>query len=138
MEHATTASYQRAARAYGQVGITSGVDAADPHRLILMLFDGALEAIARARLHLAAGHVAAKGQAVSQAVLIVEQGLNASLDRRAGGPLAQTLTELYDYIARRLLIANAGNDADGFDEASRLLGELRASWIAMRGEGAAP
>lgn len=138
MEHATTATLQRAARAYGQVGITSGVDTADPHRLILMLFDGAIEAIARARRHLAAGQVAAKGQAISQAVLIVEQGLNASLDRQSGGALAQTLTDLYDYIARRLLIANAGNDAGGFDEASRLLGELRAAWAAMRDNGAAP
>jgi flagellar protein FliS len=138
MEYATTATLQRAARAYGQVGITSGVDTADPHKLILMLFDGAIEAIARARMHLAAGQVAAKGQAISQAVLIVEQGLNASLDRQSGGPLAQTLTDLYDYIARRLLIANAGNDVGGFDEASRLLGELRAAWAAMRGNGAAP
>jgi flagellar protein FliS len=138
MDYATNATLQRAARAYGQVGITSGVDTADPHKLILMLFDGALEAVNRARMHLAAGQVAAKAQAISQAVLIVEQGLNASLDRQSGGPLAQTLTDLYDYIARRLLIANAGNDPDGFDEASRLLGELRSAWVAMRDAGAAP
>ena len=126
------------AKVYQRVGVDSSVASADPHKLILMLFDGAIEAIARARRHLAAGQVSAKGQAISQAVLIVEQGLNASLDRQSGGPLAQTLTDLYDYIARRLLIANAGNDVGGFDEASRLLGELRAAWAAMRGNGAAP
>ena len=126
-------AYQRAARAYGQVGVTSGVDTADPHRLVLMLFDGALEAIARARMHLAAGQVTAKGQSVSQAVLIVEQGLNASLDRSAGGALAATLTELYDYIARRLLLASAGNDMAGFEESARLLTELRGAWASIPG-----
>lgn len=122
---------QRAARAYGLVGVTTGVDTADPHGLVLMLFDGAIEAISRARMHLDAGKVVEKGRAVSQAVLIVEQGLNASLDRSAGGALAATLTDLYDYIARRLLLASAGNDRGGFDEALRLLSELRAAWTAI-------
>ncbi len=138
MEYAMQSAARRAARAYGEIGITTGVDTADPHRLVLMLFDGAVEAISRARLHMGSGQFAARGQAVSQAVQIIEQGLNASLDRSAGNPLAATLTELYDYIARRLLLASAGNDAAGFDEARRLLLELREAWAAMpeAGKGA--
>jgi flagellar protein FliS len=131
MSYATPSSFQRAARAYGQVGLTTCVDTADRHGLVLMLFDGAIEAINRVRAHLAAGRIPAKCEAVSQAVLIVEQGLNASLDRNVGGPLSAGLAELYDYISRRLLLASAANDMAGFDEARRLLAELREAWAAI-------
>lgn len=130
METSSQLAYRRAAHAYGTVGVTTGVDCADPHGLVLMLFDGALEAIARARAHMAAGDVAAKGAAVSHAVRIIEQGLNASLDRRYGGELAASLGELYDYLVRRLLLASVGGDVAGFDEASRLVADLRGAWVA--------
>lgn len=123
--YATTA---RAANAYAAVGTQSGVDCADPHKLVLMLFDGAIEQLARARLHWAAGRIAARGEALSQAIRIVEEGLKASLDRKAGGDLAGTLAELYDYISRQILRANLTGDPSQLDIATRLLGELREAW----------
>ena len=125
---ATTAS---AARAYAQVGTQSGVDSADPHRLVLMLFDGALESIARARSHLAAGRIGPRGESVSRAIQIVEQGLKASLDPAAGGPLAGTLADLYDYIGRLLLNANVHASDAALAEGARLLGELRGAWATI-------
>lgn len=122
------ASTAQAARAYASVGTQSGVDSADPHRLILMLFDGALECIARARLHFEAGRIGPRGEALSQAIRIIEEGLKASLDRKAGGELAQTLTELYDYIGRQLLRTSMTSDMAPLDEAARLLAELRHAW----------
>lgn len=117
-----------AARAYAQVGTQSGVESADPHRLVLMLFDGALESIALARVHLEARRPGPKGEALSRAIQIVERGLKASLDRDAGGELAGTLAELYDYISRQLLLANVQDDVARLAEAGRLLGELREAW----------
>ncbi len=116
------------AQVYRKVGVDSGVAAADSHRLVLMLFDGAIEAVRLSRAHVAAGQVADKGRALGKAVRIVEEGLKASLDRNAGGALAQQLARLYDYVNMRLLQANLRNDRAALDEVERLLGELRSAW----------
>ena len=61
--------------AYRRVGVETGVAAADPHKLVLMLFDGALVAIAQASSAMRAGDLRVKGESVSKAIQIVEQGL---------------------------------------------------------------
>lgn len=119
------------ARAYQRVGVDSGVATADPHRLVLMLFDGALEAIKLAQAHIGSGHVAEKGHALGKAVRIVEEGLKASLDKDAGGPLARQLAALYDYACLRLLQANLKNDHAALDEVSGLLADLRDAWARI-------
>jgi len=131
------------AQIYRRVGVDSGVGSASSHQLVMMLFDGAIEAVKLARLHVAAGRIAEKGRALGKAVRIVEEGLKASLDRNAGGPLAQQLAQLYDYTNLRLLQANLRNDPKALDEVERLLGELRAAWaqidpVAQRAPAMAP
>lgn len=119
------------AQIYRRVGVDSGVGSASSHQLVLMLYDGAIEAVKLARLHVAAGRIAEKGRALGKAVRIVEEGLKASLDRSAGGPLAQQLAQLYDYTNLRLLQANLRNDPKALDEVERLLGELRTAWAQI-------
>jgi flagellar protein FliS len=126
----------RAAQAYSQVGLETGVAAANPHRLILMLYDGALRAIGDAASYLAAGRISDKGLAISKAISIIDEGLKASLDRSQGGAITEHLYELYDYMNRRLLLASLRNDRSGFDEVSSLLTELRAAWAAIGESGA--
>ncbi|MDH4190149.1 MAG: flagellar export chaperone FliS [Betaproteobacteria bacterium] len=135
-----TANTLFGARAYASVGLETGVLAADPHRLIDMLYEGALLSIARAQVHMAAGHIAEKGAAVSRAVQIIDEGLKASLNLEAGGGLAQQLWQLYGYMARRLLLASLRNEAAGFDEVTRLLKDLRDAWrqIDQRANKPAP
>ena len=128
----------RAAQAYKQVGLETGVAAANPHRLILMLYDGALRAIADAASHRAAGRIPEKGLAVSKAIGIIDEGLKASLDRAQGGAITQHLFELYDYMNRRLLLASLRNERAGLDEVTSLLTELRGAWAAIGEPGAAP
>jgi flagellar protein FliS len=121
----------KAIDAYANVGVETGVAAADPHKLILMLFDGTLAAIAKARLAMARGEIAAKGAAISKAIEIIDAGLKASLDVKAGGVLAERLAALYDYMLNRLLAANLRNDAALLDEVGRLLNELRGAWAQI-------
>jgi flagellar protein FliS len=123
--------------AYAEVGVETGVAAADPHKLILMLFDGTLAAIAKARLAMSRGEIAAKGAAITKAIDIIDGGLKASLDVSAGGALAERLAALYDYMLNRLLAANLRNDTSLLDEIARLLNELRGAW-AQIGNAAAP
>ncbi len=118
----------RGAASYARVGLESDVMSASPHRLIVLLFQGADTAIGTALVHLQDGNVAEKGQAVSKALDIVNNGLLAALDRERGGELAERMGALYEYIARLLLNANLQNDEKGFVEARRLLGELASAW----------
>lgn len=122
------ATAQRAIKSYNEVGIETGVQAADPHKLILMLFEGALFALADAARFMRERQIAAKGQSISKAILIIENGLKASLDVKAGGELAERLAALYDYMRDRLLRANLHNRPELIDEVSRLLSELHGAW----------
>lgn len=114
--------------AYQKVGIETGVDAADPHKLVLMLFDGAMLAVSGASLHMQRNEIAKKGEAVSKAINIIANGLKASLDTQAGGELAERLAALYDYMCARLLHANMNNQPAVLDEVSHLLAELKGAW----------
>lgn len=129
---------QYAADAYVKVGIETSVAGADPQQLILMLFEGAEVAVAEARRHMEIGNIGRKGESVSKAIRILQDGLIASLDPHAGGPLAQNLAALYEYMARRLLLANAKNRPDILDEVHRLLGELKNAWASIPQQGARP
>ena len=115
-------------KAYAQVSVESGVMSASPHQLIEMLFDGANSALVRARLFLAQGDIAAKGEALSKAINIIDNGLKAGLDLENGGEIADHLSSLYDYMIRRLLLANLRNDSQAIEEVEGLLGNIAEAW----------
>jgi len=119
------------ASAYAQLAVETNVAAADPHTLILLLFDGAEAAIRQAKNKLAEKDIVAKGKAISQAIQIVSDGLLASLDVKAGGELGEQLAALYEYIATRLLWANLKNDEAAMDECLKLLGEIHSAWAEI-------
>jgi len=119
------------ASAYRKVGIESQVLAADPHKLVLILFDGALNAIDLGRAHIAAGNLAGKTRAISKAIEIVDEGLRVSVDRKAGGELGDRLVQLYNFTTMRLLQANLRNDVAALDEARRILAGLREAWARI-------
>lgn len=121
-----------AIKAYAKVGMESSVTTADPHKLILLLYQGALLAISMAKNQIMRKEIAAKGKSISHAITIIDEGLKASLDKNAGGELAQNLSALYDYMNQRLFIANLKNDTGILDEVSRLLTELKGAWEEIR------
>lgn len=131
-------SSSQAISSYQRVGVESGVAAADPHKLILMLFEGAQQALSRSKLHMRQNEIAAKGEMISKAILIIDHGLKASLDRNTGGALAENLHQLYDYMTQRLLLANLHNDPAIIEEVSQLLGELHTAWQAIGQQPASP
>src|SRR5215831_4484829 len=125
-------SYGRSnqAAAYQSVATHGGVAAADPHRLIVMLMDGALERLAKAKGCMQNGAVADKNPLISTAIAIIDE-LRVSLDLKAGGPIAANLDDLYDYMCRQLVKANLTNRVEIVDEVSQLLNEIRSAWIAL-------
>ncbi|AOJ14628.1 flagellar export chaperone FliS [Burkholderia vietnamiensis] len=122
------------ASAYARVGVETGVMGASPHRLIAMLYQGARQAIALARMHLQQGNVAARGVAIGKAISIVESGLQASLNRDVGGEIAARLDALYTYMGRRLLQANAQGSDAMLVEVDGLLATLEEAWTGIAPE----
>lgn len=126
------AAMNNPAAAYSKVGVETGIEAANSHKLILMLFDGAMLAVSTASLHMRRneepGDIAKKGEAISKAINIIMNGLKASLDVEAGGELAQRLSFLYEYMCARLFHANLKNDEAALKEVARLLAELKSAW----------
>src|SRR5262245_27915508 len=96
--------------AYAQVGVETGVAGADPYTLIQMLYDGLLQKLGQASDAMRANDTPRKGESITKAIRIVEEGLRASLDRERGGQIAQRLDGLYEYMIARLLLANLKND----------------------------
>jgi flagellar protein FliS len=120
-----------AAQAYSSVGIASGSMSASPHGLILMLYDGAMLAVAAARMHMQLNQKVEKSKAISHAVAIICDGLMASLDLNAGGEIAASLMSLYQYMVERLTEANMHNHPQPLEEVGRLLAELNEAWQAI-------
>jgi flagellar protein FliS len=119
------------ANAYAKVGLETGVVAASPHKLVVMLFEGAILACNNAIGHMKADQFEQKGAAISKAVQIVDEGLRASLDKSKGGEIAANLDALYGYIVMRLLEANLRNQPEPVQEAVAMLGELKGAWEAI-------
>ena len=122
---------QRGVQAYAKVGLETSVVAASPHELIVLLFDGALAAVHAARLHMKAGKIEEKGASISRAIEIVNDGLRSSLDKKAGGDIANSLDGLYGYMTERLLQANLKNSVAMLDEVQVLLVDLRDAWASI-------
>lgn len=78
-------------QAYAEIGLESGVMSASPHQLIVMLFDGAHSALVRARLHMQAGQTQLKGQSITKAINIIDNGLKAGLNLEK----AESLQKIY-------------------------------------------
>jgi flagellar protein FliS len=119
------------ANAYANVGMETGVVAASPHKLIIMLYDGALLATTDALQHMANKNIPKKGKSISHAISIIDNGLRASLDKKVGGEIADNLDALYQYMSQRLIQANLHNNPEYIAEVQKLLRDLKSSWEAI-------
>jgi flagellar protein FliS len=124
-------SSNRNANAYANIAMETGVVAANPHRLIVMLFDGAIIAVMSALQHMRESNIPAKGKSISHAITIIEGGLRASLDKKVGGEITANLDALYEYMSHQLLTANLNNQPELLDEVKKLLVDLKEAWCAI-------
>lgn len=115
---------------YNQVRTHTHIEDASPHRLIQMLMEGALDKIRIAKGLMERNKIQEKVQHINWALSIID-GLRNSLDMEKGGDIAQHLDSLYDYMQRRLIVANMDNDPTILDEVAGLLGEIKSAWDAL-------
>lgn len=132
------APYRSNAVAYRQMGVETALTDATPHKLILMLFEGADEHLRKAAAAMGRGDHAAKGEAITRVIRILDEGLRSCLDDRAG-EIAENLRALYTYMVERLLIASARNDAGIVAEVQGLLDQVASAWREISpGRSSAP
>ena len=120
-------------KAYQQINTQTSITDADPHRLIQLLYNGALERINMAKARVQAKDFEGKGKLISKAIEIIG-GLRGFLDFEKGGELSARLESLYDYMERTLFEANARNDVAKLDEVANLLHVMKQGWDGIRGE----
>ncbi len=123
----------KGAQAYLQTQVQSRT----PVELVVMLYDGALKFLGRARDAMAAGDMRVKRDALSRGLAIVQE-LQNMLDMEAGGEIAARLDGLYTYIQGRCYDANAQRDPAGLHEAIGLLTTLRDAWGTIATQGPTP
>jgi len=115
---------------YKQVGVQAAIGNADPHTLIQMLVNGAIERLNSAKMHMQKNNIPLKGESISKAISIID-GLRTSLDMEKGGEIAKNLESLYDYMQRQLLTANMENKVEIIEEVLTLMNEIRSGWSSI-------
>jgi len=104
------------------------VTTASPEKILLMLYDGAINFSKIALDRMDQKDVAGKGTYLSKALAIVTELMN-SLDREVGGEIAQNLDKLYLYVIGEFTKANLNNDSKSLENAITILSHLRDTWI---------
>lgn len=117
-------------KSYRKVSLESEISVASPHRIIQLMFNGALERIAQSRYAIEQGDQVAKGVYISKAVGIIT-GLSSSLNMDAGGEIAKNLNSLYDFMLRRISEANLNNDVQALDDVAVILRDIKEAWDAI-------
>ena len=124
-------SNQHGVNVYAKVGLETGVLAASPNKLIIMLYEGAIAACRSADSYMQSKDIPNKGAMLSKAISIIESGLRLSLDKKAGGEIAVSLDALYAYMSKRLMTANIHNKPELIHEVIKLLTDLKGAWEAI-------
>ncbi len=119
--------------AYSKVNTVTGVESADPHMLIQMLLEGAIEKINRAKFFLASEQLGKKGENISWAISIIG-GLQTSLNMEQGGEISRNLSDLYEFSVRHLLEANIENSESKMNTVLEVLGNILEGWKGIREE----
>jgi flagellar protein FliS len=122
---------QQKTRQYQSIGVQTSIMDADPHRLIQLLFDGAMQNMSAARGFMERSDIENKNARLNKAIEIVG-GLRNFLDKEKGGEVAVNLEKLYEYIEYRLFQANMQNSIEYVDECCGLLKQVKTAWDDIR------
>jgi flagellar protein FliS len=112
---------------YHATNLESQTARATPVELVLVLTDGLLEELARARGHITGKRYEQKALSLNKCTEIIN-GLASSLDFEQGGEVVANLGRLYDYCAARLYRAGIDMNPAIIDEVVGLLTTIRAGW----------
>ena len=117
--------------AYNAVSLDSQVAGATPYQLITLLYDEAINAMRRAEIYFQNGNIARRGEMISRAINIIDNGLRAGLNHEMGGQISADLERLYEYISRSLLEASLNKSGEKLPHLITLMVEISDTWKAI-------
>ncbi len=119
-----------ALKQYQSVDLRATIETASPHKLISMLLDGALGALAKAKGACERKSIEERTSHLNKATEIIT-GLKGSLDLDKGGEVAGNLDALYDYMLGGVFQANRSNDPEKIQEVMNIILEIKQGWSEM-------
>ena len=122
---------QEAYSSYHSVNLDAQTARASPIELVLVLTDGLLEELARARGHVVGKRYELKALSLNKCTEIIN-GLSSSLDYDQGGEVVANLGRLYDYCVARLYRAGVDMDPAILDEVVGLLTTIKQGWLGVQ------
>jgi flagellar protein FliS len=124
-------SYQEAYSSYHATNLDAQTSRASPIELVLLLTDGLLEELARARAHIVAKLYEARAASINKCVDIIN-GLSSSLDFDSGGQVVSNLANLYEFCATHLNAAGVKQDPKMVDEVVKIMTTIRQGWAGVQ------
>ncbi len=120
----------QALSSYQQMGAYGQVEEANGHELIRLLLETLSVRITEAKICIQEDDIGEKITRLTKALNILD-GLRMSLNIEKGGEIASNLDDLYDYMQRQLIQANAHNNISILDEVKGLVEEIKGAWILI-------
>lgn len=116
--------------AYKKGNLKQDIATADPHRLTLMLMQGALDKMAYAKGCMERKDFEGKAEHLSKATAIIIN-LRDTLDLDVKSEITDNLFALYEYMIGRLTDANIQNSLTIMDEVISLLLPIKTAWMQI-------
>ena len=104
------------------------VTTSNPEKILIMLYDGAINFTRIAIDKLAKGDLAGKGLYIGKAHAILAE-LMETLNHEVGGDISRQLQRLYTYLIDELIAANIKNAPGHLENAVRILTTMRETWV---------
>ncbi|WP_024851365.1 flagellar export chaperone FliS [Hydrogenovibrio kuenenii] len=115
---------------YQQTSIETGMENATPHKLVVLLYDGVVDALALVKGAIERKDFRMKADKINKAITLVG-ALRVGLDMENGGDVAKNYADIYSYINQQLLQVSLKNDLEVLNQLAGLVRELRESWDLM-------
>ena len=123
-------SINSAMQAYKEVYTEVAAEAADPHKLVSMLFHGITDRLCTAEQGFENKNLMLRGESITKAQTILF-GLRSTLDFKNGGELSRLLDSLYDYCIKQLTRAHVDNELSPVVEVKGLIGQISSAWDSI-------
>ena len=120
----------KAAATYKSIGVESIVSAANPHELISLLFTDISLNLSMWEYHLENNNIPERAECVNKTIKVLT-GLQACLDFKTGGELANNLDELYGYCIKLIFKGNATQNINLIKEAGAVVKGLQEAWDSI-------
>jgi len=109
---------------------TTQVQTASPVQVVVLLYDGTIQAMKLAQEGMQNNHREDKARFLGRALRVVSE-LSATLNMEQGGAVARDLRRIYEFVIHELTQANLLNQPERLDGPIRCLGVIREAWLEL-------